>query len=146
MSRNRLQKKCFIVSLGMHLLLLLVVVFGVAFATTRKKEAGERGSKIYVHLLVSRASPTKGKSSIAAAGGAASGTSHSGAATGSPGGAAACAPKAGDPAKDNSTSQGQTETKKNHAKEDAHSQESGQEDRTQKQAKAQECAPKNSQD
>ena len=38
MSRNRLQKKCFIVSLGMHLLLLLVVVFGVAFATTRKKE------------------------------------------------------------------------------------------------------------
>ena len=37
MSRNRLQKKCFIVSLGMHLLLLLVVVFGVAFATTQKK-------------------------------------------------------------------------------------------------------------
>ena len=30
MSRNRLQKKCFIVSLGMHLLLLMVVVFGVA--------------------------------------------------------------------------------------------------------------------
>jgi len=38
MSRNRLRKKCFIVSLGMHLLLLLVVMFGVAFATTRKKE------------------------------------------------------------------------------------------------------------
>ena len=37
MSRNRLQKKCFIVSMGMHLLLLLVVVFGVAFATTQKK-------------------------------------------------------------------------------------------------------------
>lgn len=37
MSRNRLQKKCFIVSLGMHLMLLLVVVFGVAFATTQKK-------------------------------------------------------------------------------------------------------------
>ena len=38
MGRNRLQKKCFIVSLGMHLLLLLVVVFGVAFATNQKKE------------------------------------------------------------------------------------------------------------
>ena len=38
MSRNRLRKKCFIVSLGMHLLLLLVVVFGVAFAATQKKE------------------------------------------------------------------------------------------------------------
>ncbi len=38
MGRNRLQKKCFIVSLGMHLLLLLVVLFGVAFATNQKKE------------------------------------------------------------------------------------------------------------
>jgi TonB family protein len=38
MSRNRLQKKCFIVSLGMHLLLVLVVVFGVAFAANQKKK------------------------------------------------------------------------------------------------------------
>ena len=32
---SRLRKKCIIVSMGMHLLLLLVVVFGVAFATSR---------------------------------------------------------------------------------------------------------------
>ena len=34
---SRLRKKCIIVSMGMHFLLLLVVVFGVAFATSRVK-------------------------------------------------------------------------------------------------------------
>ncbi|MBL67565.1 MAG: hypothetical protein CMO74_03785 [Verrucomicrobiales bacterium] len=50
MSRKRLQKKCFMVSLGMHLLLLLVVVFGVAFATTRKDEEPVK----YISLTVAR--------------------------------------------------------------------------------------------
>ena len=52
MSRNRLQKKCFIVSLGMHLLLLLVVVFGVAFATTQKKSKTVK----YLSISLSRES------------------------------------------------------------------------------------------
>ena len=49
MSRNRLRKKCFIVSLGMHLLLLLVVIFGVAFATTRKKEEPVKYLSLTLH-------------------------------------------------------------------------------------------------
>ena len=39
---SRMRKKCLIVSMGMHLLLLLVVVFGVAFATTSVREPQDK--------------------------------------------------------------------------------------------------------
>ena len=97
MSRNRLRKKCFIVSLGMHLLLLLLVVFGVAFAATQKKEEPVK----YLSISLFR-EPAPQKPALAAAGGTASGPSYSGATTYSPTSTAACAQKTCDYAEDNS--------------------------------------------
>ena len=107
----------------------VAVAGGGVWCGVRDHSEKERAGEIFVHLLVPRAGTPKGESPIATAGGAASGPSSSGAAARSPTRATPCAQKSGDYAKANSPPQGQTETQKDHAEENVHSQESDQEDR-----------------